>query len=105
MPDLLKSKTLKARKVHRCMLCGAPAVQPGGTYERSTLILDGRVYDWVECEPCGPVATYAADDYWLDEGVTSEAAIAWAEDNRGESGQRGEVARAFLARAFPGEQR
>jgi hypothetical protein len=103
MPDLLKSKTVKARKAHPCSYCGAAAVQPGGTYLRETLIYDGRIYDWVTCDPCGELFAIVwkwADPYG-DEGINGEAFEEWASDHKDDP-EHGEAARAFLKRAFPG---
>lgn len=79
MPTLLREKTVTARKQHTCETCNATAVQPGDTYRRSTYAYDGRVYDWVQCDPCRNMAAEVFS--WVgvtDEGVTGDDYTEWA---------------------------
>jgi len=106
MPDLLHTTKVKsARKMHRCRICHGPAVQPGQSYERQTLIYDGRIYDWVQCDPCGDLFATVYDwaGAWGDEGIGSEHFEEWASDFKDDP-DHGEAARAFLKRAFPSEE-
>lgn len=100
MPELLSSKTRKARKAHPCSYCGAAAVQPGGTYTRDTFVFDGYVYDWITCDPCNGM--YGVVRAWSsafgDEGLNGEDFIEWACDYKDDP-EHGELARAFLVRA------
>lgn len=61
MPELIRTKTVTARKVHRCRTCFAEAIQPGETYTRDTYAHDGTVYDWVACEACRSISTAVYD--------------------------------------------
>lgn len=82
MPDLLRSKTVTARKVHSCQTCFAAAIQPGQTYQRDTYVYDGRVYDWVMCEECNALASrvFAWADYF-DEGIGADDYEEWAREH------------------------
>lgn len=102
MSELLKSKTMKARKAHPCSYCGAAAVQPGETYTRDTFLFDGYVYDWVSCAPCSDMykVVRAWSNAFGDEGLNGEDYAEWASDHKDDP-EHGETARAFLARAFP----
>lgn len=98
MSILLKTKTVKARKVHHCMDCHAEAVQPGQPYERQTCVYDGRIYDWISCVDCdaimGAVYSWFCDP---DEGVGPHEFQEWAETHRDDP-EHGPRARAFLTR-------
>ncbi|MEU5156786.1 hypothetical protein [Glycomyces sp. NPDC021274] len=106
MPDLLKSRELKARKTHLCGVCGAPAAEPGQTYTRNTFVDAGTVFDDVQCEPCSSlICDIDATTGWcayLDDGLPKELIIEWAEENANDA-TYGEAARAFLNRAGLGE--
>ena len=61
-----------ARKEHKCMWCG-DTIKVGEKYERSTLIYDGQIYDWVchlECRKITGLLNMF--DYYNDEGVTTD---------------------------------
>lgn len=82
MPDVLSRKTVRARKQHTCMTCHNVAVQPGQEYERTTLVYDGRIYDWVNCPACETAAPYVfkwVGDYG-DEGISEDTYEEWAMD-------------------------
>ena len=102
MPDLLKSRELKARKTHPCGVCGASAAEPGQTYTRNTYVDAGTVYDDVQCRQCSSLlcdidATTGCFTY-LDDGIPMDLIVEWAEENQ-EDPSYGEAARAFLKRA------
>ena len=84
----------RARKAHRCANCSA-RIHPGETYSRQTNVYDGRIYDWVSCDPCEAIFQTIWD--WAgrpDEGICSDTFFDWALDHRGESAD----ARAYLSR-------
>lgn len=98
MPQLLKSKTVTARKPHRCACCGEGAVKVGERYQRETYIYDGRVYDWVSCNECASLQMHVWD--WAgrpEEGIGADAYIEWAREHH-EDREHGQCARAYLAR-------
>lgn len=98
MPALLSSKTVTARKPHRCSCCGAVAILPGQTYKREALAYDGHAYTWVSCADCQRLTMEVWD--WSgcpDEGINSDDYLTWAEDHRLDP-DRGLDARAFLTR-------
>lgn len=98
MTTLIKSATVKARKAHCCMNCGAVAILPGQTYERNTCVYDGRIYDWVSCDDCNAIAGLVYD-YWgePDEGIGEDSYVDWACEHENDP-EHGPAARAFLAR-------
>ena len=99
MPDLLKSKTVTARKPHGCQTCNATAIQPGEQYRRDTYIYDGRVYDWVQCAACSTLASMVFE--WSgdpDEGIGRDEYIEWAREACHEETLAGERARWLLSR-------
>ncbi|KAA9104994.1 hypothetical protein [Microbacterium rhizomatis] len=99
MPDLLKTKDVKARKPHSCETCNMTAIQPGETYSRDTYVYDGRIYDWVQCAACsalcGIVFAWAA---YPDEGVGRDDYTEWAREVAADDTLEGERARWYLAR-------
>lgn len=100
MPELLREKTVTARKAHRCATCNATAIQPGQTYHRATYVYDGRVYDWVQCVECDKLVGIVYDWSGADEGVGLDEYVEWAEDHRDDE-THGDAARAYLARLRP----
>lgn len=105
MPDVLSRKTVRARKPHTCMLCHQTAVEPGQEYERSTLIYDGRIYDWVNCAACDalmPFVTEWANDDEIGEDTVEEWAMdaGWNASSTDPADQNDEqkAALAFLVR-------
>lgn len=97
MPELLKEKTVIARKAHGCMTCNATAIQPGQPYHRATYVYDGRVYDWVQCVECEALSGIVYDWAGDDDGIGRDDYIEWAEEHR-DDGTHGEAARSYLAR-------
>lgn len=96
-PTLLRESRPTARKDHSCEDCFGP-IPKGTTYRRATLVYDGHVYDWLECDPCEALApTVWHWSYSPDEGVGPDEFLEWAEEHRDDP-QHGEAARAFLAR-------
>lgn len=98
MPELLRSKTVNARKVHACRTCHAAAAKPGETYTRDTYVDDGQVYDWVQCAACRAISNAVYD--WIidaEEGITAADYREWATEHLGDE-THGEAAEAFLAR-------
>lgn len=71
MPELLRSETRTARKLHRCSLC-CEEIKPGEQYGYDTYKFDGDVYDWKTHMECDAVSTFLWDyvDPW--EGMTSD---------------------------------
>lgn len=87
-----------ARKPHRCMTCGAVAVQPGEEYVRDVYKYDGVVYVWIGCAPCLSITSDVVDwCNYIDEGVGQEDFEEWARDHADDE-THGEAARAYLAR-------
>ena len=98
MPQLLKSKTVTARKPHCCSGCTTSAVAVGDQYLRETYIYDGRVYDWVSCQECASLQMVVWD--WAgrpDEGIGFDEYVEWAREAKGDP-EHGEAARTYLAR-------
>lgn len=83
MPRLIHSKQVKARKAHQCRTCAGYAAQPGDVYTRDTIVHDGYVYDWVQCELCismtGDVADWAM---YTDDGIGFEDYAEWVDEHR-----------------------
>jgi len=75
--------TPKARKKHRCEVCGWP-IEPGETYERAVTFDGGDVLTWKShLDPC-QIATESArsagyDDY-ADGSITADAVAEWASE-------------------------
>lgn len=104
MPDLLREKTVTARKPHACATCTATAIKPGETYTRATYAYDGRVYDWVQCTDCkqlaDPVFGWTLD---ADCGIGAEDYLEWAREHVDDPNW-GERAAAYLRRATGSEE-
>lgn len=100
MTTLLKRTQPTARKEHVCRTCLAK-IQPGAQYHRATLVYDGRVYDWVNCDPCESVfdAVWAWSNQY-DEGIGEDDYEAWADEHEGHP-KYGEAARSYLKRRWP----
>lgn len=81
MPELLRSRTLTARKPHSCDTCGAIAVQPGQVYQRDTYAYDGRVYDWVVCAACAEITSRVLGWAFTEDGIGAEHYLEWAEEH------------------------
>ncbi|HAF72534.1 MAG TPA: hypothetical protein DCL06_06265 [Corynebacterium variabile] len=82
MSDLFAHKKRRARKTHRCDLCGT-TIRPGDTYSHETGTADGRFLTWRNCAPCDEVISAASIDYYETDGVgvTADDAQVWAEDH------------------------
>lgn len=99
MPDLIRSKSVNARKAHGCETCNATAIQPGETYQRDTYVYDGRIYDWVQCSACSALGGIVYE--WAecpDEGVGRDDYTEWAREVQNDHTLSGERARWYLAR-------
>lgn len=98
MPELIGERTIRsARKMHRCRTCFAPAALAGETYKRQTYVYDGRVYDWVSCQPCDEICGEVHSWSMSEEGVTAFDYYEWADEYRNDP-CLGSAARAYLAR-------
>lgn len=98
--QVLHDATPVARKVHACATCSAQAVQPGQRYSRSTLIFDGRIYDWVQCAECSAMSSWVFE--WLydtESGAGRDEYAEWAHEHA-EYGtpEQQAAARSFLER-------
>lgn len=96
--DLLRSKTVTARKVHLCTTCGQPAVQPGQEYQRTTYLYDCHFHSCVTCSDCSAIDGVVYE--WCgmpDEGIGMDSFAEWAHEHRDDE-TWGEEARAFLGR-------
>lgn len=83
MPTLIAEKTVTARKPHRCLCCGAIAIQPGQMYHRETYVYDGRVYDWVSCADCNMIGGDVYEWYGEPgEGVSADEYDEWATEHQ-----------------------
>ena len=48
---VLKQELVVARKDHMCQ-SGLSVIRKGWTYERTTIVFDGEIYDWKQCMTC-----------------------------------------------------
>lgn len=64
--DILKEQTPIARKEHVCFWCGGK-IAKGEKYRRSTILFDGRIYDWKSHLDCDEL-TGLLDMYDYDDG-------------------------------------
>ena len=73
MPTMLKESHPIARKEHLCEFCGCK-INKGQKYHRQTNVYDDCIYDWIEHEECGQIASELDmyDEYNYDEGLSSE---------------------------------
>ena len=81
MTDFHTHTTRRARKPHRCDLCGT-TIHPGDHYHHQAGKTDGTFHTWRNCQPCSTVITRTRD-YWFDydHGVDADTATEWATDN------------------------
>ena len=106
---LLHEARPKARKSHRCSLCTG-LIKPGETYQRDTLVFDGRVYDWLTCPRCETDEISDRVAVWSyanqDEGYDAYTAHEWATETARYPGHPDDMAtaRRFLNRANPTER-
>ena len=70
-----------ARKAHRCTCC-TKQIQIGEKYRLLVVIDRGEVGAWKQCSACADdEVTHRASRYWdLDDGVTHDDVIEWAEN-------------------------
>lgn len=98
MPELLRSKKVRARKPHSCATCWGRAIEPGDEYQRDTYVFDGRIYDWVQCVLCAQISrtvfAWAIDAY---DGIGQSEYTEWAQDHV-DSPEHGPTARLYLNR-------
>lgn len=71
MNELIERKDRKARKDHRCDLCGG-IIKKGEVYEWSKSIYDGTFYEWSNHINCGKVSAAIWDYVDPDEGMTED---------------------------------
>ena len=60
MPNLISETTPKARKGHRCDVCGM-TIEAGTVYASQTCADDGRVYTWRQHPECAEIAREISD--------------------------------------------
>lgn len=66
MNVFLAQKTVRARKRHRCFVCGL-SIWPGQTYVRSACVNDGSASSFAEHHECRRVAMkMLREDPWID---------------------------------------
>lgn len=98
MFTVLKQQTPTARKAHRCGSCDTLAVRPGQTYRRTTILYDGRVYDWVDCPDCLAINGLVWEWSGMpEEGIGPDSYHEWAHEHRNDE-TWGPQARAYLDR-------
>lgn len=71
-----------ARKTHECSLCTG-AIEVGQVYHRSVYVGDAEIYAWKTCPACevDNVSGYVYDYvYYVEEGITDEDALSWANE-------------------------
>lgn len=71
MNELLSEKYRKARKDHKCNLCGGH-IQKGETYRWSKNVYDGTIYEWHEHKNCSEVCGAIWDYVDPDEGMSDQ---------------------------------
>ena len=104
MPELIRDRTVTARKAHPCQTCNRAAAVRGETYLRSTYVFDGRIYDWVMCQECSEMLSevydWSVDGY--EFGVGRYEFHEWAQEHEefGTANQQG-MAKRYLDRLKP----
>lgn len=98
--QVLSSKTVTARKPHACMTCNTKEIQPDVQYRRTTMVYDGRVYDWVQCEPCQTITNLVWEWANGEDGIDADDYAEWADEFQDDP-KHGVAARAHLARLRP----
>lgn len=99
-PQLITEKVVTARVRHQCQTCNRPAAEPGGQYTRETYVYDGRVYNWVQCQPCRGILVEVHAWSSSDWGVGADEYAEWADEHATDD-VLGDLARAHLARLTP----
>ena len=76
MPIVLRSKSLKTRRAHKCHGCQR-AISVGERVEAQTCVFEGRAYTLYTCTECERLFAMLPHDYFdPDEGVPQ----GWARD-------------------------
>ena len=70
-PVCLNEATRRARKPHRCNLCGGE-IKKGTEYDSQTLVYDGMVYGWKMHPECNAVSSFLWDYVDPDDGMTAD---------------------------------
>ena len=81
MIDMLKARTPRARKRHKCIACFLD-ITPGEVYSRVTFSDEGGVYDWVEHMECHlEVQRLFREDYFFmpEDGCPEGALVQYVE--------------------------
>lgn len=76
--DFWSSKTVRARKQHRCDLCGE-VIAPGESYSRGAGVVEGDFTTWNECNPCDAFESV----YFSESGedvINEDSAVEFARD-------------------------
>lgn len=76
--DFWNSKTVKARKQHRCDLCGE-VIATGESYSRGAGVIEGDFSTWNECMPCSEFAKV----YFSESGedaIDEDSSVEFARD-------------------------
>lgn len=71
METISYPKEVKANKEHRCNFCGEK-IKKGETYNKSTHVCDGDLYDWKSHKYCAELAVKMKMYDDCDEGVTED---------------------------------
>ena len=71
MPEIINSKTRKARKEHTCNFCGEK-IRVGEAYNWSKLVYDHTLYEWKTHRSCAALAQELDMYHECDDGVTDE---------------------------------
>ena len=80
MPIELNKSFPTARKEHKCSWCG-DTIKVGEKYERSTLIYDGQIYDWLCHLECREVTSLLnVFDWDMGDGVDGDTFIQCIQD-------------------------
>jgi hypothetical protein len=64
--EVMKRETPKARIKHRCSWCSG-VIEKGEVYDKQTILLDGRFYDWKSHKLCMKIVSFL-DMYSYDDG-------------------------------------
>lgn len=64
--DILSTKIVKTRKIHKCNTCLAQ-VPAGSKMERTAVADEGSVYSWYVCETCQEIFRLIGYDSVCDE--------------------------------------
>lgn len=68
MVELIKSKRVKANKLHQCDTCKSN-IYPGEMYERQTNLFDGEIYNWKNCDHCKNIVNKMFREHNYEFGV------------------------------------